>query len=209
VAYLPLLALLQITSAANLVVKGVKAIRTSAPRPSPAPSHRRSLLQDAAAASTPTAMDVYNRLTTSGNGLLTLTKGGSMVNKVANGGSSDLCTSVLRGTLDGRSVVSNCEAAPARRRLLQNNGQAAVVLPSGWSATCAADSTCNTAGEAGVESSWAADAAATLAVVQSWPATSILGTNVAAANTELSAASGNWPCMGNLGCAAGLWLRGW
>lgn len=188
-----LLALLQITSAANLVVKGVKAIRTSASRPTPAPSHKRSLLEEGAAASTPTAVDVFTRLTTSGNGLLTLTKGGSMVDKVANGGSSDLCTSTLRGTLDGRSVTSNCAAAPTRRRLLQASSEAAVVLPSDWSAACTADSTCNAAGAASVNSDWQADPAATLAVVQSWPATSILGSGVAAANTELSAASGEVP----------------
>jgi hypothetical protein len=199
----------QVTTAANVVVKGVgiiaKANNVTAREVAQnrtAAGHRRALLDtcDAGtcdASSDTAALELFDRLDASSMGLLTLTMGSAVDGRVANGGSASLCASVLRGVLDGQSVESRCDAGDtSRRRLLQSGGNPAVILPSDFSTRCAADSICSTAGGSSVSSSWLADPATVVAVVQNWPATSILGSNIAVApDTQLTPATGECCCM--------------
>jgi hypothetical protein len=197
------------TSAANLVTQGVgiiakflnEAAKTIAQN-RPSAGHRRVLLEDSTDSSdavATTALDLYDRMEASSTGLLTLTMGSAVEGRVANGGSADLCASVLRGVLDDQRVESRCDAGDTsgRRLLQQGTAIAAVVLPSDFNTKCASDPTCSTTGGNSISTSWLADPATVLAVLQSWPATSILGDSVVvAANSELTPATG--------GCC---WLR--
>jgi hypothetical protein len=106
---------------------------------------------------------------------------------------------VTVGGLDHATLALNCGSGEAnldngssvttRKLLAAVSGDATVTMPANFSAACAADASCSQNGVASVESVYVADADATLAVVQDWPAAALLA-GLAADNTQLTAVSG-------------------
>lgn len=193
----------QVHTAAEVLAKGLGAAYGR--KQETAYGYRRALLaaDSSSAASAASTADAYNRLSSSTTGLNALVSMGTAVGTVKVAGSPSICLAVARddvtvGDLDGISISLNCGqqgsvSSATKRKLLQGAAaaNATLTMPANFSASCAADPTCSQGGIADVQSAYTEPslAAAIMAQVQNWPASSLLGT-LAANNTQLVYVSG-------------------